>query len=130
MPTKSDPKFNARVAVEVMGWKPEKRCHENWDFPQFCSRSPECQECEHWYADDPDPYDTDISAAWEVMEKIRPESGWVEVKLLGADEACCYIWDYVDGDNGKQYDQVAYAAAPTAPLAICRAALAATEKTE
>lgn len=61
------------------------------------------------------PYSTDISAAWEVVNKIRTTEGISEVKLVTFGEGwSCVVWK----DSGDIESQVA----PTAPHAICLAA--------
>ena len=113
MPTdKPGPELDARIA-ELMGRKPEKRCHENWGFPQFCSRSPECGSCEHWYADDPDPYSTDIAAAGDVVE-------WM---CLQADDPIRQQFEELM--TGRRFQPVEDVAPD-----ICVAALAAVEETK
>lgn len=67
-------------------------------------------------------YSTNISAAWLVVEKLR-EMGWANISVSNfhAPEWGCTLWREPDSD----YDE--WADAPTAPLAICRAALQAVE---
>lgn len=59
------------------------------------------------------PYSTDISAAWQVVEKMREKSGVVLSDFLNNDWSCHFV------DAGKEI------VAETLPLAICRAALLA-----
>jgi hypothetical protein len=59
-------------------------------------------------------YSTDIPAAWPVLEKLMADFN-VELRWDGRRWTCCVIHPFYRGH-----------AADTAPLAICRAALAAT----
>jgi hypothetical protein len=70
-------------------------------------------------------YSTDIAAAWLVVERMRADGWWPEVKYL------------VDWDNAAKWYAACHrpphqwsATAATAPLAICRAALAALENSD
>lgn len=78
-------------------------------------------------------YSTDISAAWEVYEKIisdcKSNNGEPDFFMLNAYQACpergwyiAKIWAHYDGDI-VEFELTA----PSAPLAICRAALLAVE---
>lgn len=77
------------------------------------------------------PYSTSISAAWEVAEKMKElfpgytvEVGWYHEEE--ANPATPGGWTaMIEGDDRIIYNRPA---APTAPLAICRAALTAVEK--
>lgn len=61
-------------------------------------------------------YSTDIAAAWEVADKMADD--WPEYFVHKRDGEWMVTW----GFDGYGYEE---ATAPTAPLAICRAALAA-----
>ena len=89
-------------------------------------------EWEHEIAavrDKPKPYSTDIAAAWEVFEKIPGLPGYDSVAIehykgryavIRQDSVYTYI-----GGLGGAPEFSTLAEADTAPLAICRAALAA-----
>jgi hypothetical protein len=62
-------------------------------------------------------YSTDIAAAWQVVEKMEQR---LDLCWLGPGD----VWVAVLG-NGEEDYQYGDAMAPTAPLAICRAALKA-----
>jgi hypothetical protein len=63
------------------------------------------------------PYSSDISAAWEVVERMLDEWGvWINLENSGCDAP---LW------AAKFSGPFERAEAPTAPLAICRAALLA-----
>lgn len=61
---------------------------------------------------EPKPYSTDIAAAWEVLEKLSKNEVFTITNMNYAGDVFCSI-----GDGEAQ--------APTAPHAICLAALAA-----
>lgn len=70
-------------------------------------------------------YSTDISAAWEVVEKLRSDRLWFTMMQDNTD-----IWDVKlwRGESKGWFPTVEYYGnAPTAPLAICRAALKAVD---
>jgi hypothetical protein len=70
------------------------------------------------------PYSTDIAFAWEVVEEIRKMGFIIQFWIEGRDnrkyECIIETYDYND-EYGRGSRWVSYA--PTAPLAICRAAL-------
>lgn len=67
----------------------------------------------------PLPYSTDIAAAWQVVEAMRPEYGfWID-----GDDG--YIVEFQHGMPGMTDYRHGRAFAPTAPEAICKAALLA-----
>lgn len=73
----------------------------------------------------PDPYSTDISAAWEVVDEIKDKWGMVNLEYSHDKEL-----DPPDADKWSVYFDIDFddsfmAFADTAPLAICRAALLA-----
>ena len=133
-------KIDARVAVEGMGTtKPTE--------PIAPYGSMTAHETGHWHYHHgekdwlPFPYSTDISAAWEVVEKMR-EMGW-EIGMVSSTEdgdgdifpdetqwmVNAHNPDRVRrcGDCGRSTDGSVYAGASTAPEAICIAALAALQ---
>jgi hypothetical protein len=69
-------------------------------------------------------YSTDIAAAWEVLDKVKPAT-IIELRYQPADS-------FFDGEGNQPVreewtcyvEDVGEARGPTAPLAICRAALA------
>ena len=67
----------------------------------------------NYAAPDGTPFSTDISAAWQVVEKVK------DLDKYGFD-ICCGEWGYTI--QVGFYDEV-MAEADTAPRAICRAAL-------
>ena len=128
----------ARIAVEVFGmWQ------EPWE-----------DEHDHWWqkhSSDPDAkmhasigfpphtcgwnslprFSTDIGAAWQVVEKVQADNpGW-RFSLLGGDEGWWNAEFFGHIDPTKNYGQRHSSEyAPTAPLAICLAALRALENKE
>ena len=75
-----------------------------------------------WEQIEPYPYSTDIAAAWDVVEMMRN-------KVIYKYPVCPnIIYHHTDGLWHCEYfsgDWMRNATAPTAPLAICRAALLA-----
>lgn len=65
-------------------------------------------------------YTTDIAAAWRVVEKLRAQGVYLDVRS----ESAAYG---VSGFDRSKNQIIASHRTPTAPLAICRAALAAVE---
>ena len=127
------PRINAWIAERVMGWKRGQR--GNW----IVSVPPNHE----WLSDDGgwEPttkevtfpledlhipaYSTDIAAAWEVVEGIRgPVQHCLLVDLSNcpAGDWQCTIREAVKATDWHERD-IARGRAPTAPLAICRAAL-------
>jgi hypothetical protein len=128
--------LDALVAVEVMGWSiyhydkdVEERCFfmlvdENFDpvanDVPFTLRNGERKTEEEAWKDNR-PWSTDISAAWEVVEKMKSLNWWSVVSSdLGhpdGDWSALFFWD----PNGESFET----RAQTAPEAIVKAALLA-----
>lgn len=128
------PELDAEIARRVFGHEsatvvnanlPSKYRYMKTD----CFTPRKCKElgyCPEGGCMDMPHYSTDIAEAWLVVEKMR-ERGWRFVVRDGAERGVPYVvtlWGPHDGsptivhvDEGD-----------TAPLAICRAALAALEK--
>lgn len=103
--------MDALVAERIMGWKPEGYFHPG-----------EEDQWEGWRDDkgdggwvSPIGYSTELDCAWDVVEKMRtiPMGGFI---LTEQRDGWTAHWAGVDEF------------APTAPLAICRAALKAMEE--
>ena len=111
--------LDARIAREVMGWwsvrveegawaGTDNRWHADWVGTRDGERTvlP--------------TYSTDIAVAWEVVEKM--EEGRFTFSIDNVDGS----WQArFHGERGGISRTLAYAQAPTAPYAICRAAIAA-----
>lgn len=135
--------LDALVAEKVMGlppsaWPPPCIRHHRTDDAEWDSGSQEaggwCYTCNTMISSvdrEPPAYSTDISAAWEVVEKLKERHG---VKVMGGpdDEGGCEIWccDITAYGYRPFQDHSWSDAAATAPLAICRAALQATGASE
>lgn len=77
----------------------------------------------HWYGTVP-PYSTDIAAAWVVVGRLTQQWAYVNLDYKAKIEKwVCHVSDGLFGIPERQQPRVA---AITAPLAICRTALAAT----
>lgn len=72
----------------------------------------------------PPDYSTDIAAAWKVVEEMRKRVSNLKLALYAANGWCCYLWDVTA--EGTEVEKGVSGNTPTAPLAICRAALLAT----
>ncbi len=121
------------VFVRVMGWE-RHAFHYPGDFvrPEAWQRYEKGRHMAHlirnheWTRGDHVPkYSTDIAAAWQVVEKLKERA---QVHLLGGpdDEGGCEEWTCGIMSFGYRpfQDQKWNGRAETAPLAICRAALA------
>jgi hypothetical protein len=121
--------LDALVAEKVMGCSPVKgtACH--------CGGYPNKHHnmSKQGYPHDPHAnihgptrelayYSTDIAAAWLVVEKFE----YVQLEIM-KDGVDCEIWKSTNRPF-EEWTPVSTASADTAPLAICEAALAATEK--
>lgn len=95
-------------AVVALGDAPCPYCGSEM---RFCGKRSWCSECREWRFSSVKEYSTDISAAWEVAEKLQKKRPFVLCSSMGG-----YMCNF---------DLEALAHAPTAPLAICRAALLA-----
>jgi len=73
-------------------------------------------------------YSTDIAAAWMVVEKIRPLFWSTQVMVW--DHSDKYIVSCVYRGGHDEPEKAINSEAPTAPLAICRAALLAVMDSE
>ena len=110
-------KTDVCVAVVVMGivvpdWGPDTPCPINGSEMRWTEERAWCYDHSEWHYGPAQEYSTDIAAAWEVVGRM----GDVLRRLLrnkGSEKWEC-IFDYVHVGT-----------APTAPLAICRAALKA-----
>jgi hypothetical protein len=72
-------------------------------------------EDDDWGSDGLLSFSTDIAAAWQVVEKLKPNYPLLDMYCIGD-----WASSFGDGEWGYGY-------AETAPLAICRAALIATQ---
>jgi len=124
------------VAKKVMGWTKPKGGRRD----PLTGKRPVWRELPFEYVDTPH-FSTDIAAAWEVVEKFHGDSpniqigkdGW-EIDVQTAKDGNGWfvaIRRYRVEDYAEEHDywgaQSYYAHAETAPLAICRAALAAVD---
>ena len=98
--------LDALVAEKVMGWHD---CEGYWEDDKVIHTG-----AGGWYPS------TSISAAWEVVEKLGRAFSIDCISFVGMNE-CTAIFAAV----GTSWNDGAIGTAPTAPLAICRAALKA-----
>lgn len=113
------PELDAEIARRVMGL-PNVRQAPWGDYAIYSA-------CRHNDCSDPVPeYSTDIAAAWSVVEwaqQLRDRHGLIELCYgYGSDDWCVSIWPDYERGRIEAYG-------PTAPLAICRAALKSLEGT-
>jgi hypothetical protein len=101
------------IAEKVMGITEAKWCEQCWVEIFDC----QCRQGKHG----PLPYSTDIAAAWEVLEKVRPSHG--EVWIGRSDTETTMRWKCSIQHDTSTYEAIA----DTAPLAICLAALKAVD---
>ena len=118
------------LVAPLVGWNQShdyNECEDGWytycrncgDEPRFSERENDCEV--------PPRYSTNIVAAWEVIEKLK-QLGFLIIRLATGDILgnhwqfqCADKWREISRDGDKDY----FANAPTAPLAICQAALLA-----
>ncbi len=111
---KAGKELDQRIALEVMGWKWRERPRgvqrAEWDMHEWPILTP--AGCGYSSCSVPD-FSSDIAAAWTVFEKLEEPSIYRRGKL----------WRCHAVRAGNTWED-----APTAPLAICLAALAAMEQ--
>lgn len=134
--------MDALIAEKVMGHRPEYGCFVDDTYNGECvgtDGATDCLlaeqklrkqkqipgDCKYWRIAEPEPYSTDIAAAWEVVEKIKDTN--MDSYKYGANSfelsrnrpmqpSRLYACRFNSNNNGYSY-------AETASLAICRAAL-------
>lgn len=105
------------VAELVMGWRIDTARDAWWGYERgMVGNDRPTVHPSNWKPS------TNIAHAWEVVEKMRERFSAVEVKSIDRTYAC--LIEENSGEVDEHY--VASAEAPTAPLAVCRAALLAT----
>jgi hypothetical protein len=122
IPLPAGRELDARIARDVMGWTDQEGF--------WMERTPDglrYRVAENWDEFQPS---TDIRAAWNVVERMRPRfpDASLAVRLGAGDTGnwfCEFGIDYGWATHGEGDEVVAVGEADTAPLAICYAALAA-----
>ena len=99
--------MDALVAEKVMGWI---RYNDSQGWPSGAKHTGNRRRSYPRYS-------TDIAAAWEVVEKLLRDNGELVVAIQSDDH------DWVCTIRDDPLNIVGYSRSPTAPLAICRAAL-------
>lgn len=113
--------LDAKVAVEVMGW----RLHGDPGWGSRIIEGPhECGCPSHDEAGYVPNFSTDIAAAWPVLEHFTHPI-WFEVGSMNDGTYYCEILQ--GGSTASDVHCLSHEHAPTAPLAICLAALKAVE---
>jgi hypothetical protein len=133
--------LDALVAEKIMGWKRMDRKYSTLQQTRTLLVLPNATKKPYgytyrihtngvWIPNQMPCYSTDISAAWTVVERMKRASVGPGFSLVwwpadGPDEAWCASF----GTNNypDRGEHVVEAVAPTAPLAICQAALKAVE---
>lgn len=113
------PELDAAIAEQVMGWTKSKEFwgfHRGYGRPSLPIWEPKCR-CEDWTPS------TDIAAAWAVVERVNALGFTVKVMR----ENCAGV-RYDCTTDTPLGDLCVNVTADTAPLAICRAALAHVAK--
>jgi hypothetical protein len=109
------------VATEIFGWKKAHRPVESKTTVSAMIKSLLDEDQGYWWLlpdgtgrDDIPHYSSDIAAAWDVVTKLRNEFD-VEIEVLSESHRC----ELKGADPNNRF----FIYAPTAPLAICLAAL-------
>lgn len=107
-------KLDALVAEKVMGWRMVTYTAGGEQVTELAPPDGDLHRAGRW-----PNYSTEIEDAWLVVEKLRPRI-WRRMAIDITAHQCQmgFTLDHEDGPHGS-------AIADTAPLAICRAALAA-----
>jgi hypothetical protein len=116
--------LDRRIVLDVMGWKP-------WESPY--AEGPSGRT--YFISDDQVDYDfpdfkpsRDIAAAWEVVAKIQDLLENFTMVFNSDRGRGNNEWRIWKQELGPEENEEPLAGAPTAPLAICRAALKAVQK--
>ena len=113
------PKFNALIATEVMGWVKVSDELQVWEWCDPAEDNEFIMDC-NWSPS------TDMEWAWPVVEKL--DEKWIfdlrRNRVAGKVQIEVSFWRWKRGTLSESYKSIA----PTAPLAICRAALLTTLK--
>ena len=115
---KPGPEFDALIAVKVMGWKGVIVCEIGCCV--YSSKTCFPGERRSWSPS------TDITAAWEVVEKMIEQNYVVSLTGL-TDYNCQFEEDFDVADYPSPGPMFGEATAKTAPMAICLAALQAVD---
>lgn len=133
------PETDRLVAENVMGIVLENPCTGEWEcepWPGYCEKckQPATEQSGDYHlldhAEQPRPYSSYIGIAWEVMEKIK-RSGFAShgffIREIQYHHGEPYIWQagFIVTGNWGENEYSIEGEAPTAPLAIVRAALKA-----
>lgn len=121
--------LDAEVAEKVMGmvWCKCSKWHGAWETYTVGDEYCKCDECGD-SVPYPMKYSTDISAAWEVVEKLRKDGIMI---LLQSDDDGYTVANNYDGvilqgwEEAKKNFDVCWWSSNTAPHVICLAALKA-----
>lgn len=120
-------KIDAEVAERVMGWtrhaeKPDRTDNRQIDGVLYCP--PDYPGILHGGLNVIPHYSTDISDAWLVVEKLYGQYDLAICTAIISDSEQERQWHVVLEEKDTDHD-IAIVYAPTAPLALCRAALKA-----
>jgi hypothetical protein len=119
-------KMNALIAVKIMGI-----CPHDWQLENNLSNAQHvCLLCgQKYYAYNPPvtpDYSTDMTAAWQVVEKLSKPHIFINLSKFG-DKYVCDIENMEDYSNPeKQFNRWKIDFCNSPALAICRAALLMT----
>ena len=130
--------MDALVAEKVMGWKPGTPCKDEYSDTPTEERDThwQCRKCglrgqwgdPGWEEHDEQPlsYSTDIAAAWLVVEKMRSGGRKFIIEALKPEHTELWYAAFSATEDLSGYEK-SKALEPTAPLAICLAALEAVK---
>ena len=124
------PEMDALVAVRVLRlaaveWGEATPCPECGGEMRYCGARSRCYNCSEWRYSAYREYSTEIAAAWEVVGAMAARG--VVATLTTADVTRPGVWLawFISADRRQWFGEGA-----TAPLAICRAALAVASPLE
>jgi len=125
--------LDALVAEKVMGlsapWDENTPCPYCGEIMRYCGQRSWCTSCSEWRYGPYKEYSEDISAAWEVVERLDALGYWFQGRTRfdneGEHDDGCWAGFTPHLTTGWNGQPDHYTNAPSMPHAICLAALKA-----